>query len=384
MNIFYTSENKIYKLEGHAKTEITCGKLVKYKETLESIRRRNDWKKTGKGAAFMGMDIPSEDPENIPVQINGLAVNGDRLIYGITLDAAASLYHRTFERTDDSEGLILSSNELNLGAFDCMNGRMAVSMGHGAGELHIAVLTPPSSAYTEYTDGDTVEENPWWSRSVPDRIYFSSAGNARNEYGGIGAVSPRAGAYLDIKAGEMKEILSDEKYDYLKIKDDSMGNVYCIRQPYGGEKPDNSVKFSDIILFPYRVIKGFLGWLNYVCTIWGGESLKSGGDNGPGFMRAKQRSQKDIIIDGNIIKAEENAKKRKNEDDTAGLMPLSRVLLKIEADGEETVVKKGVLDYTVCPDGTLAVSDGRHISVIKDGSETRIAKAYLAMNLMPF
>ncbi|MDE6592539.1 MAG: hypothetical protein K2K57_05680 [Oscillospiraceae bacterium] len=386
MNIFYTSESKIYKLEGQNKTEIICGKIVKYKEALESIRRRSDWKTSGKGAAFMGA-APTADPENIYARLNGLAINGDRLVYGVTVDASASLYHRTFERTDENEGLILSSNDLSFGAFDCMDGKMAVSMGHAAGELHIAVMTPPASGYTEYTDGDTTEENPWWSRSVHDRIYFSTAGNARNEYGAVGAVSPRAGAYLDVKAGEMKEILSDEKYDYIKIKDDKSGNIYCIRQPYGGEKQESGVKFSDIILFPYRIIKGFLGWLNFMCTIWGGEALKNGGNDNntaPGFMKAKNRSPRDIIIDGNIIKAEENAKKHQNDDDMSGLMPLSRVLLKIEADGEETVIKKGVLDYTVCPDGSLLISNGRHIISVKDGTETHIAKAYLAMNLTPF
>ena len=101
MNIFYTSESKIYKLEGQNKTEITCGKIVKYKEALESIRRRSDWKTSGKGAAFMGA-APTADPENIYARLSGLAINGDRLVYGVTVDASASLYHRTFERADEN------------------------------------------------------------------------------------------------------------------------------------------------------------------------------------------------------------------------------------------------------------------------------------------
>lgn len=387
MNLFYTSENKIYKLEDGKKTEITCGRIVKYKEALESIRRRSDWKKSGKGAAFMEMNTPSADPENISARVCGIADSGGRLVYGVMLDESASLYHRTFDRVDNSEGLILSGNDLYFGDFDCMDGRMAVSLGHARGELHIAVMEPPASGYTEYTDGDTSEENPWWSRCHGDRIYFSTAGNARNEYGGIGAVSPKSGAYLDVAAGEMNEFLSDEKYDFMKIKDDSEGNIYCIRQPYGGEKPRDGVKFSDIILFPYRIFKGFLGWLNFMCTIWGGEALKNGGDKQsfPGFDRSKRRDPKSIIIDGNIIRAEENAKRsRDKDDDMSGLMPLSRVLLKIGEDGSQTVIKKGVLDYTVCGDGSLLVSNGRHITRISGNGEEHIAKAYLAMNLTPF
>ena len=39
MNIIYTSENKIYSFENSNKTEIPCGRVIKYKETLDSIRR---------------------------------------------------------------------------------------------------------------------------------------------------------------------------------------------------------------------------------------------------------------------------------------------------------------------------------------------------------
>lgn len=386
MNLFYTSENKLFKLEGEKKTELTCGKIVKYKEALESIRRRSDWKTSGKGAAFMGT-APTVDPDNISARVCGISENNGQLVYGVMLDESASLYQRSYDRVDNNEGLILSGNDLYFGDFDCLNGKMAVSLGHARGELHIAVMEPPASGYTEYTDGDTSEENPWWSRCLEDRIYFSTAGNARNEYGGIGAVSPKSGAYLDVAAGEMKEFLSDEKYDFMKVKDDSKGNIYCIRQPYGGEKAKSGVRFSDVILFPYRVIKGFLGWLNFVCTMWGGESLKNGDDGSglPGFTRLKNRDPKNIIIDGNIIKAEENAKRnRDKDDDMSGLMPLSRVLLRIDEDGGQTVVKKGVLDYTVCADGSLLVSNGRHILHIDGDKESHVTKAYLAMNLTPF
>lgn len=382
MNIAYTSENKIYMLENGNKTEIPCGRIIKYKEALESIRRRSEWKTTGKGAQFTGAaSAPSGDGE-VAARICGISSSGDKLIYGVALDESSSLYQRSFDRTDENEGLILSGNDIFFGAFDCLDGKMAVSLGQSRGELHISVMEPPASHYTEYTDGDTIEENPYWSRSHKNRIYFSTAGNARNEYGGIGAVSPRSGAYIDIDAGEMNEFLSDPKTDFLKIKDDKYGNIYYIRQPYGGEKPDGGIKFSDILFFPFRIIKAFLSWLNFICTIWGGEPLKSGDTGLPGFAKTKNRSQKDIIIDGNIISAERLAKENELKDgDMSGLMPLSRVLVKREADGTETVLKRGVLDYTVCADGKILVSNGRHISLLEGEKETHIAKAYLAMNL---
>lgn len=61
-------------------------------------------------------------------------------------------------------------------------------------------------------------------------------------------------------------------------------------------------------------------------------------------------------------------------------MPLSRVLVKREADGTETVLKKGVLDYSLCDEGIL-ISNGRQITLFADGNETLVTKAYLARNL---
>ena len=94
-----------------------------------------------------------------------------------------------------------------------------------------------------------------------------------------------------------------------------------------------------------------------------------------------KRSAKDIIIDGNVIKAKEIAKAEDAKDgELSGFMPLSRVLVKREADGTETVLKKGVLDYSLCDEGIL-ISNGRQITLFADGNETLVTKAYLARNL---
>lgn len=370
-------------LDNGSKTEIPCGRINKYRETLESIRRRNEWKTTGRGAQFTGTAVDYEGSTDVAARISGLSQKDGRLIYGVALDESSSLYHRSTDPSDESEGLILSGNEFSFGSFDCYEGKMAVSMGNSTSELHIAVMEPPASAYDELTGGDTVESDPYWSRAHKDRIYFSTAGNARNEYGAVGAVSPRSAAYIDTKENRLEEFISDEKYDFLKIKDDAKGNIYFIRQPYGGEHPKDSFKISDVFFFPIRLLKGLFGWLNFVSTIWGGEPLKSGSDGLPSNLRAKQRDAKDIIIDGNIIKAEKLAAEEDMKNgDIKGLMPLSRVLVKREADGEETILKRGVLDYTVCSDGSLLISDGRHISRLDGTDEKTIAKAYLAVNLV--
>lgn len=380
MTILYTSENKIFSYDETEKslTEIPCGKIAKYRETIRGIQQRKEWKTTGTGANFMGMATADMiDPDELPVRITGLGVHGDELLYGVNLEGVGSLYHRSLDPSDDVEGLVRASNEFVFGGFDVKDGKLAVSMGGGR-FLHIAVMDM-NGRYDEYTDGDTVEENPCWA-AKKNGVYFSTAGYAYDRKGVVSG--PRSVAYLDLDKKSMSEIVSDENYDYLHVRQDKNGDLYYIRQPYGGEKQQGGITFKDIIMFPYRIIKGIFGFLNYFTTIFGGESLKSGGvSNG---TKSRQRSEKDLIIEGNVINAEKLDKiNEANGDKTAGIMPASRVLIRRTADGSEEIVKKGVLDYVLDGDGSVIVSNGRHLLRIdRDGNETHIAKAKLAANLV--
>lgn len=380
MTIIYSAENKIFSYDESEKllTEIPCGKIIKYRDTIRSIQQKKEWKTSGSGAAFMGMNAEMVDADLLPVQITGLGVCGDELIYGVNLEGVGSVYHRSFDPSDDSEGLVRASNEFVFGSFDCKGDQLAVSMGANTNSLHIGVMDI-KGRYNEYTDGDTIEENPSWA-AKKNGIYFSTAGYARNQYGAVAATGPRAIAYLNLDNSSMSEIVADEAYDYLHPQEDKNGVLYYIRQPYGGEKPESGITFKDIILFPVRIIKGIFGFLNMFSILFGGESLKSGGAaNG---TKSKQRSEKDMIIEGNVINAEKLDKiNEANGDKMSGIMPMSRVLIKRLADGSEEIVKKGVLDYTLC-DKDVIISNGRHIiRIAPDGTETHITKAKLAMNI---
>lgn len=380
MTIIYSAENKIFSYDENEKllTEIPCGKIIKYRDTIRSIQQKKEWKTSGSGAAFMGMTADAIDADLLPVQITGLDVCGDELVYGVNLEGVGSIYHRSLDPSDECEGLVRASNEFVFGSFDCKDEKLAVSMGANSGSLHIGVMDIKGS-YDEYTDGDTVEENPSWA-AKKNGIYFSTAGYARNQNGAIAATGPRAIAFLNLDNSSMTEITADEAYDYLHPKEDRNGVLYYIRQPYGGEQPDSGITFRDVLLFPVRIIKGIFGFLNFFTTIFGGESLKSGGAaNG---VKYKQRSEKDMIIEGNVINAEKLDKiNEANGDKLSGIMPLSRVLIRRLADGSEEIIKKGVLDYTLY-DKDIIFSNGRHIFRIgPDGTETHITKAKLAMNI---
>ena len=386
MEIIYSSENKIFCFndENNSVKEIPCGKIIKYRDTVRSIRQRKEWKTSGSGAEFMGMrSADNIDPDLLPVKIPGLGICDGEIVYAVDLEDVGSVYRRSFDPSDDSEGLIRASNDFVFGSFDIKDGRLALSMGANASFLHIAVMDM-QGRFDEYTDGDTIEENPCWSHTR-NGIYFSTAGYARDQYGSTAAIDPRSVAFLDLDSRTIADIVYDEKYDFLHPREDKQGNLYYIRQPYGGEKPKSGITFKDIIMFPYRLIKGLFGFLNIFTTLYGGESLKGGGDaNSLGDqIRSKNRSKSDIIIEGNIINAEKlNKIENASEDNGSGIMPLSRVLIKRSPDGSEKIIKKGILDFNITDSGEIIFSNGRYISKTdEDGNETRITKAALAVNI---
>lgn len=382
MKLTYISENKIMSYNDGKVTEIPCGRIDKYRETLISLYRKNEWKNSGTGAQFMGnADMRAiKNSSDIPAKITGICACGDDLAYSVQLDETAGLYTRSFDVSDTVENLVRSSNELCFGAFECKDGSAAVSLGADKQMLHLGIINIETGDYDEFTDGDTIEENPAWSADGRS-ILFSTAGYARTQSGAVAALGPRAVARFTVSNSSLEELTDDEKCDYLHPKEDSDGILYYIKQPYGGIKNSTGITIKDVLLFPYRLIKGIFGFLNVFTTFFGGESLKSSGAGRD--SKAKNKSEREIIIEGNIINSEKIARANEiNGDKFGGIMPAGRILIKCNDDGTETIVRRGVLDYCFDADGSIIYSNGNHIMRIKsDGSEEHIVKARLATQM---
>ena len=285
--------------------------MEQYKQTLADIRRRNEWKTSGSGAKFMGTYHPEfMDNDSVTnAQIGGIAVFEDRLVYSLRLDESGCIYIRSFDKNDMIENLVISGKDIFPGRMSCFGSKLVVSCGENYAEKHISVYELPSSSCHEYTDGDSIEEAPYFDGE--NKIYFSTAGYARDSFGGIAAVSNKSIVCLDTRASEMNEILSDEKYDFLFPKPDGKGGVYCIRQPQGGSK-DNNTLMKDVLMFPYRIIRALGGWLNMFSIIFGGEALKSD-DNFKNNAKAKLKNEKQMFIEGNIDNPEKNLRDEENK-----------------------------------------------------------------------
>lgn len=371
MKIIYISDNKIYKCTDGIITELSSERAQHYKSTVSEIRRNKEWKHSGTGAQFMGTAAPSGN-ESIFVSINGIADDGTGLVYSIQLGEMGGIYRKNPDKPEAAEEHIFTGMNRDIGSISIKNGKIAA-----CSNGHLSIFDMKGN-FEDITDGDSIESQPCWSAD-DDRIFCSTAGIARNQYGAPAAYSPRSIMAVDLNAGSMEELFADEKYDFLRPSNDSSGNFYYIRQPYKVPEEKNPL-WKDVLLFPVRIIKALLGFLNAFSVLFGGESLRSGRKQGD--VKTKEKSDRELFFEGRLLEVEKNEKENTAKGEkNPGIFPLSRVLVRIAPDGTETVLKRGVMDYAVLPDGSIICSNGRSLLHITDSGEELIAKAKMAQNI---
>lgn len=371
MKIIYISDNKIYKCTDGKITELSSERAQHYKSTVSEIRRNKEWKHSGTGAQFMGTAAPSGN-EAVFVSINGIADDGTGLVYSIQLGEMGGIYRKNPDKPEAAEEHIFTGMNRDIGSISIKNGKIAA-----CSNGHLSIFDMKGN-FEDITDGDSIESQPCWS-AEDDRIFCSTAGIARNQYGAPAAYSPRSIMAVDMNAGSMEELYADEKYDFLRPSNDSSGNFYYIRQPYKVPEEKNPL-WKDVLLFPVRIIKALMGFLNAFSVLFGGESLRSGRKQGD--VKTKDKSDRELFFEGRLLEAEKNEKENSAKGEkNPGIFPLSRVLVRIAPDGTETVLKRGVMDYAVLSDGSIVCSNGRSLLHITDSGEELIAKAKMAQNI---
>lgn len=370
MRIAYISENKIYLCEKGTVRELPSERVAHYIETVRTINHNKEWKYTGAGAKFTGAVKNYSDDEITDYSINGLAWDGKGLVYSMVLGGMGAVYRKNPDNPEAAEEHIFTSMNTSIGRIYFNGDKFAAEMNG-----HIAIYDS-DHGFSEITDGESVESAPSWSSDGRELLCISK-GIAVSDRDMI--FSPGAVLSIDLAAGSIKEILSDEKTDCAVPQRDSDGNLWLIRQPYKTAVKKTPL-WKDILLFPIRIIKAVGGFLNAFSVIFGGEPLRDGGKRSN--VKSKQKSEKELFFEGRLIEAEKNQRENSAKGEkNPGIFPLSRELVKILPDGEETVVRRGVQDYLLLENGELVISNGRSVIHIGKDGETVLAKAELAHSL---
>lgn len=373
MKIYCISEGELYKIENGSSKRVPCDRISNYLDTLQKMRQRDEWKTTGKGAKFMGVqqkEYGDETAHGEPL-LRCAGACGDKLLYCTYIDRMGGMYLKNTD--NDDETYIFANKEFDLQNVYCDNGKCVITAAMDNYERHIAIADLDNGGVNQLTEGFTSENHPFISRADSEKILYTAIGYARNQNGYVVEKSPSAICCYDGKTGELSELVANDEFDYFKPCDDENGNLYYIKRAYRPTKEKSNILF-DIVMFPVRIIRAIGGFLSVFSMAFGGEPLRTGGRNP---AKNREADEREIFVEGNMIKAQKKAEE--NSED--GVIPSGWELIK-NVNGEETVLKKGVMDYRITKNGDIVYSNGSAVRILrKDGKDERLCKMSLANSI---
>lgn len=394
-SFYYISNGRMYRFDDGKTAEISSGVLESYISKVKSSAERNEWKYNGSGAAFTGSAMPrasaQEAVSSIFSRVNCVGEHKGSLIYSIDIDNTNGIYRKSPDSA--GEGIVLCSSSNAYRDFD-VKGNLLVTASCFAGESHIGVLDLDTNRFDLYTEGHARDSAPVWSAADGSKIYFCSAGLPENEhqerendnaprgisqmvnemYSNSAAATrgPSALCVLDIAEGRLDELLADNRYDYTHPQSTSDGSLYYIRKPYksGNGGSSSFGCLADLVMMPFRLIGALFSFLNVFSAKYSGKTLSR--------SDVKNRDQKQMFIDGNLINAEKELKENQRRGDkNPGIIPRSWELHRLDRDGKDSLVRQGVAAYRVDEEsGDILISNGSYILRIdKNGKEEKLLSA---------
>lgn len=354
--------------------------IVRYRENSETAGRNDEWKFGGEGAVFRGDAARYAAKEEIFAFVNGVQPVGGKIAYAFTVNGSSGVYFKDAADPKAREEHVLTSAKEEFLSVSGTKELFAVTVRRDELTSSIATLDPRTSELKTLTEGDSRDANPSFSPLEKSLLYFDSAGVGRTADGVFsGKYAPAAILSLDLESLEIKEVLRDKKDSYVKPKMAQNGDLYCIRRP-NREKSGGSV-LSDILLFPFRILKGIFGFLQAFVSTFGNTSLTTAAAGGDNPAKGRKTDSRRLFIDGRRVEIEkEYRKNQKTKDKDCGFIPLSWKLVRVSQGGEETV-KAGICDFALLKDGGLVCTNGRHVFRIKDGTCKKIADAEMCLSV---
>ncbi len=371
MKIYCISEGELNLIENGKSRIITCERIKNYIDTVTRMRQRDEWKTTGKGARFMGVEPKKYETGNRMLYLRSVGNYGGKLIYSTFIDGMGGMYLKDSDSGDET--YVFANKEFDITDICAEGDKCVIVAGLGNYERHIGIADINTGGVNQVTEGFTSETHPFISKTDSNKIYYTAMGYARDNVGNVVEKSPCSICCYNESTGELDDIISDDNFDYIKPSDDKEGNLYYIKREYQPTKKKSNL-LMDILLFPVRIVKAIGGFLSVFSMAFGGEPLRTGGSNP---SKTKNPDERELFVEGNMIKAQ----KQLSDDSEEGIIPSGWELIKNE-QGRETVLKKGVMDYHITDEGEIVYSDGAFVRIIRaDGKTEKLCKIKLANSI---
>lgn len=337
------------------------------RERAVRSQQRHSWKGGGDGEKFLAGAMlwgrAVKDPAAIRVDITSLCRGSaeGQMLYSLETDEFCAVL--AIEQLGAEERRLWNKNDKRLSHLAVSSdGAVACSMRHKFGTANIAVRLDDDSAFSEVTEGDSIDTAPRWIPGQTRRLVFQSAGVGRNREGQFAGVGPYAIQQLDLDSGDLKTLVEDSNADLLTPQMSADGTLYYIRRPYStGLEFRPLVVLKDFVLFPFRLAYAIFHYLQFFSMLYSGKKLTTGGD-----ARARQMDMKEMMVWGSRI-ALKNSGQRTEE--AADLVPKTWRLVREQPGRNPEEIATGVLAYDIAPDGTIIYTNGNAIFAIDSNGQ---------------
>lgn len=375
MKLTFADGEKIGVFEDGKKTVYESAYIRKYKEnTLQSVKNR-EWK--SRTDAMLAEDyyfnMPDETEVRAAVTAVTPTVEDNKLIYAFVLNGTSGIYYKYTDDKEKTEAHVLSSNELEFRSLSVFQtGETLGTVQTDSVSSRIAIFGK-NGDFKYLTDGDSLDENPTFDKD--GNILFNSYAVGRDSGNNFVAYMPSEIYSLNPATMEMRELVTDEKYSYIKPFADGKGNVYCIRKTDAEQKEN---VFLQILLIPVRIVQALVGFISAFVACFakkpliGGQSARSLGN---GEMARNGADGKKAWINNTLVNIDKEWKRNKKSDEY-GLIPRSWKLVKLVPDEQgnferfqEYELASGVADFVYAEENgetVLFYTNGKHVFKVWD------------------
>ncbi|MCB1051387.1 MAG: hypothetical protein H6510_00420 [Acidobacteria bacterium] len=330
-------------------------------ETLErrvSVARRNEWKTQGAGAQFMmgGMIQQHHEKDIVAEQFVSIAAGQAAECYFSTQIGSLSVVLR-YDRASQIENRLIHTADYQPAQLSIHAEKVVLAVREAEVGCHLALMNSDGSDMQVITEGDVIDTNPHWVPGQASTIIYQSAGIARNAAGIFCGTAPFSIQQVNVATGRVETVLEDARFDFVFPRITADGTLFFVRKPYQSAQKSGSFlqSLTDFVLFPFRLLKGILGFLNIFTMRYRGKSLSSSRG-----ARQKHLDPHLMFQLGLFHQAQQVVARNDEGDPEPFCAPNSWQLISRSPGGEEKVLLDGVLHFDV-RDSQLLATNGKTI-----------------------
>jgi hypothetical protein len=351
----YVSEGRLFLCRpGQAPEPVNSPYAKDIQNRHQEIRRRSEWKNSGVSArASCGGMLFAMDGDRLPVTYvvgAGKSPNGE-LLYCLQSEDVAGFFSQNI--ASGEERRLSHGNEFRIESlrYSSLHSSAVGAIGTADGGTSIVIMNPSGGRPQVLTEGDSIDHQPSWVPGASKVLVYQSAGVARSASGFMVGFGPTEILRLNLETSQIESVASDAKYDFLAPRMDESGNLYYIRRPYKLSAGSNLLSvITDIVLFPFRVVRAIVGWLNIFSIIYSGKPLVN--DRG---VKSRTMDPRQAMICENVV----NACNPNGTCEEQGLVPRDWELVRQGPDGSSSVLAKSVACFELGKNSTIYFSNGK-------------------------